>query len=894
MYTIAEATDRSEPGKVKHTADPGGYGRKDDEDEEGNKVKDTSTEKRGKGRPKKATATSGEDKKYDFSAFGVKSGKDVKLPKYDKKKTTKHSIKEYIDQLESAINDPEHVEYLKRQADISRSTGLTVGDRVTIKNRPGFEGEIVHDWGGGDFTISGGGGGMSQSKNHRANARLIQKIQGVAEEGVTIKPMPGASQIIGADGKSMGTADAATANTIKQASEKGTLNLGGGDEQMNEKSNTPASDKGKYAGKSKSELIKAYNHLTSTGPHEAGSKPHSNMKELATAIRSKGQFGKSQDGKLDELDASTVASYQDKAFDKYMGGDEKRAQGLDRASKKQAGAFGHVPTTKPQNVEEETVEESGLQAWLGKKKYGPGFEKLQDAGRKGASEKTKQNIRAQYSDKEEPMKEEKDLPGNRDRLDIAKPKGKLTKADFAALRAKKSVKESLSFTEMMQEAGTDVNDMMAELQQDIDNFNKTGHCSDKLEAFLKIHGHSKKKLAGESIVDRVGFDTPPEIDKNPMTQNPMTTPAFARKQQSQGMPIKSPGEDKPFGFMRQISAPTKTFESKDMKDVQLESWEKELTSLLNEGITVTSSQGQQGTPDSVSINATDSDAQELLSIVRQAGLGVFGGGDEQAHSGYGAPMSGDEGGSGTEPQMSPSVVGDGDDMMALIKKMSGIQSDPGPATHDHEGHSSDQEDGPKGTLTPDYEDEDKVGDGQGEGEEKTDEGAGVMHFKNQEAKKDGEDSFKLGDKEFPVKEHDDESSGIIPALAGGALGYAVGSGALDGVGSAIGSAIGLEEKETVNSNGKYQKVTGGSCNECGMFEARCVCSSDKEQVEEYANDAGNEEFAQLKHMLGQGNDLHREKRSQAVGNPTQVTTETRLFKDTSNLLVDWQKLSGIK
>ena len=720
MYTISEATDRSEPGKVKHSADPGGYGRKDDEDEEGNKVKDTSTEKRGKGRPKKATATSGEDKKYDFSAFGS-SGKDVKLPKWDKKKTTKHSIKEYIEQVESAIN----------------------------------------------------------------------------EEGVTIKPMPGASQIIGADGETMGTADAATANTIKQASEKGTLNLGGGDEQMNEKSNTPASDKGKYAGKSKSELIKAYNHLKSTGPHEAGSKPHGNMKELATAIRSKGQFGKSQDGKLDELDASTVASYQDKAFDKYMGGDEKRAQGLDRASKKQAGAFGHVPTTKPQNVEEA-----------------------------------------------------KDLPGAQEKLDVAKPKGKLDSKDFAALRAKKSVKESLSFTEMMQEAGTDVNDMMAELQQDIDNFNKTGHCSDKLEAFLKIHGHSKKKLAGESIVDRVGFDTPPPIDKNPMTQNPMTTPAFARKQQSQGMPITSPGEDKPFGFMKQISAPTKTFESKDMKDVQLESWEKELTSLLHEGITVTSSQGQQGTPDSVSINATDSDAQELLSIVRQAGLGVFGGGDEQEHSGYGAPMSGDEGGSGTEPQMSPSVVGDGDDMMALIKKMSGIQSDPGPSAGGEEhDHGQDGQDGPEGTLTPDYEEEN--------GEEKTDEGnafSGAVAKAKQDGIQPGE-KINVGGEEYPVKE---------------------------------------EGEETVNGNGKYQKAEGGSCNECGMFEARCVCSSDKEQVEEYANDAGNEEFAQLKHMLGQGNDLHREKRSQAVGNPTQVTTETRLFKDTSNLLVDWQKLSGIK
>ena len=723
MYTISEATDRSEPGKVKHSADPGGYGRKDDEDEEGKQVKPASTEKRGKGRPKKATQSSGEDKKYDFSAFGS-SGKDVKLPKWDKKKTTKHSIKEYIDQVESAIN----------------------------------------------------------------------------EEGVTIKPMPGASQIIGADGETMGTADAATANTIKQASEKGTLNLGGGDEQMNEKwdakMDTPASEKGKYAGKSKGELLKAYNHLKSTGPHKEGSKPYSNMKELAFAIRAKGKFGKVQDeGKLDELDASTVASYQDKAFDKYMGGDEKRAQGLDRASKKQAGAFGHVPTTQPQNVEEA-----------------------------------------------------KDLPGKQEKLDVAPPKGKLTGADFKAL-GKKKVKESLSFTEMMQEAGTDVNDMMAELQQDIDNFNKTGHCSDKLEAFLKIHGHSKKKLAGESIVDRVGFDTPPPIDKNPMTQNPMTTPAFARKQQSQGMPITSPGEDKPFGFMKQISAPTKTFESKDMKDVQLESWEKELTSLLHEGITVTSSQGQQGTPDSVSINATDSDAQELLSIVRQAGLGVFGGGDEQEHSGYGAPMSGDEGGSGTEPQMSPSVVGDGDDMMALIKKMSGIQSDAGPSAggeeHDH------GQDGPDGTLTPDYEEE--------TGEEKTDEGnafSGAVAKAKQDGVQPGE-KISVGGKEYPVKEEE-------------------------------------VEEETVNGNGEYQKAEGGSCNECGMFEARCVCSSDKEQVEEYANDAGNEEMAQLKHMLGQGNDLHRQKRNQSVGNPTQVTTETRLFKDTSNLLVDWQKLSGIK
>jgi len=684
----------------------------------------------------------------------------------------------------------------------------------------------------------------------------------------------------------MGTADAATANTIKQASDKGTLNLGGGDEQMNEKwdtkMDTPASEKGKYAGKSKSELLKAYNHLKSTGPHKEGSKPYSNMKELAFAIRAKGKFGKVQDeGKLDELDANTVASYQDKAFDKYMGGDEKRAQGLDRASKKQAGAFGHVPTT--QNSGEQGVAEglhpviiddvkklatlsptdrySAYSNIRGYFKADPALSKMASDLMGGYYEADM--LRSKYKTAEakakyaelEPMnqafikqalgQEQGVAEGFGDTMATAGAKLKGLKANIT----KKSVKESLSFTEMMQEAGTDVNDMMAELQQDIDNFNKTGHCSDKLEAFLKIHGHSKKKLAGESIVDRVGFDTPPAIDKNPMTQNPITTPAFARKQQSQGMPITSPGEEKPFGFMKQISAPTKTFESKDMKDVQLESWEKELNSLLTEGITVTSSQGQQGTPDSVSINATDSDAQELLSIVRQAGLGVFGGGDEQEHSGYGAPMSGDEGGNGTEPQMSPAVVGDGDDMMALIKKMSGIQSDAGPSAggeeHDH------GQDGPEGTLTPDYEDED--------GKEETDEG-GAFGLAVTNAKKDGiqpGEKINVGGKEYPVKEEE-------------------------------------VEEETVNGNGAYQKVEGGSCNECGMFEARCVCSSDKEQVEEYANDAGNEEMAQLKQMLGQGNDLHREKRSQAVGNPTQVTFETKLLKDTTNLLVDWQKLSGIK
>ena len=80
-----------------------------------------------------------------------------------------------------------------------------------------------------------------------------------------------------------------------------------------------------------------------------------------------------------------------------------------------------------------------------------------------------------------------------------------------------------------------------------------------------------------------------------------------------------------------------------------------------------------------------------------------------------------------------------------------------------------------------------------------------------------------------------------------------------------------------------------------MYEARCVCEPGKEQVEEeYANEAGHEEMAQLKHLLSMGNDMHKEKRSQAVGNPQQVTFETTLLKDSTSLLQDFKKLSGIK
>jgi len=61
----------------------------------------------------------------------------------------------------------------------------------------------------------------------------------------------------------------------------------------------------------------------------------------------------------------------------------------------------------------EEVDESALQASFGYDKYGEdGMEALQDAGRKGASEKKMQNIRAEFSDKEKPVTEDGEFAGD--------------------------------------------------------------------------------------------------------------------------------------------------------------------------------------------------------------------------------------------------------------------------------------------------------------------------------------------------------------------------------------------------------------------------------------------------------------------------------------------------
>ena len=144
-------------------------------------------------------------------------------------------------------------------------------------------------------------------------------------------------------------------------------------------------------------------------------------------------------------------------------------------------------------------------------------------------------------------------------------------------------------------------------------------------------------------------------------------------------------------YMKQqaIKTPGKTFnafgqtmhDSDVLDEFAFESLDRQLNALLNEdsvseGMTVSISKGQENSPDSVSINASDAEADSLLAFVKQAGLGIFGG-DDHGDMQDAVVTS--------EPSIASSdaieVVDDHDGMLSLIRKMAG-QGAAQPA-HDH-------------------------------------------------------------------------------------------------------------------------------------------------------------------------------------------------------------------
>jgi hypothetical protein len=645
---LTEATEKTKTG-IKHTAEPGGYGRKDDEDDEGNKVKQ-DTAPRGRGRPKKATSTSGEDKKYDFSAFGVTKGKDVKLPKHDKKKTTKHSIKEYIDQLEKALTEAEQIQ-IKPASQMPKKPGQT----------------------------------------SQAQPGQPQQVQGQAQQN---------TQVIAQGDKTLGTVNnPQLAQQIKQSIGKGEMTL-------------------------------------------------------------------MPDQQVNELDAGTVARYQDKAFDKYMGGDEKRAQGLDRASKKQAGAFGHVPTT--QKVNEKDIGKhnnatTGFDALVRKltPKYG------KEAATKIAGAQMKKIKEADQPPRDalaspltfEAKKPDANKNGIPDYAEDGKGKNDLkkkkVKEGITSMKNTFAILDDNLIDQIANMNGAEVDPDAGTVETwDENTFRQLNAFAQKNPSRLK-RTQSMNTAGMRPMARQVGGTaTGPEYNLKEGMNTRLKAARHAGKSHALGkqgyncsyddmeesrhyhegykegldecygqMPIQGyvgeanppatvPGmadqamrepamEDDMYemdktAYMKQqaIKTPGNTFNAfgqtfKDKEVVEspfaFEALEQQLNALLEskedvaEGMTVSISKGQQGAPDSVSVSAQDAEADQLLGLIKSAGLGLFGGDDT---GGYGAPQGGQPQHGGLD------VVGDHDGMMALIKKVTGGEAGNGDYA-DEEGHADE-------------------------------------------------------------------------------------------------------------------------------------------------------------------------------------------------------------
>ena len=131
-------------------------------------------------------------------------------------------------------------------------------------------------------------------------------------------------------------------------------------------------------------------------------------------IQSQNPVGIPEEGQLDELSDKKLMAYQKQADKQIASGQNvaKRTSGLLRTSHSARRARGLDPHTDTSNLKnyplgEDDLEESGLQAYLGNKKYGKeGMDALRKAGRDHASKQKMANIRAKYDKLDEVDMEE--------------------------------------------------------------------------------------------------------------------------------------------------------------------------------------------------------------------------------------------------------------------------------------------------------------------------------------------------------------------------------------------------------------------------------------------------------------------------------------------------------
>jgi hypothetical protein len=505
------------------------------------------------------------------------------------------------------------------------------------------------------------------------------------------------------------------------------------------------------------------------------------------------------------------------------------------------------------SYKDKDVKEAMSRHAKGYEKFGPeGMRTLADLGKQGASEKTMDAARKKFNKYDNDEKVDEDGPG------AARLYGDNEKSDF------------------------DVVDTMKKFaNKGIDKWNKNEE--DKKANWDAAYGGNAGYIPGTLPKFDTKDDNYPDEFKRGI-KSVSTTPSTKREPEPSIFDREKPYRDKlgkmvtpPKGLS--ISEPTYpnavdiNKPRKSMKEsLDFSLWDTQLEKMLNESLTISTTQGDNGGDDSVSITASGEKAAEIMALLRNAGMDSMSGPatsgteveiePEQMLSAYGVPMSGDSEGSHSGH----------DDIVSLMQKLTGLGSD-------EEGDSEDME---IDVIEPDHEEHDSEDyeeeDNEDEGEEED------------QAEEDSDEEDSSDEEEEKVDEaygQADEGNAFTEKLKQTQKGDEF---ELDG--KKYKDTSSLEEGE-------------GMCQECGMNEGECGHSrmdeadspfqnenleSARPIEEELANGADDTTMQDIKFLIKTlAGGLNKEKRDQTTLPHTAVK-----MTESKEMLNEWKKLSGIK
>ncbi len=633
MSQLSEATEKTKTG-IKHT---GTYGSEYETDAEGNeKKKATADEKKGRGRPKKDDGEEG--KKYDTKSVGDVFGAGKKPEKEVGTVSKKNTLKDWFERLDSALNE-----------------GEVTKTKTGLKHKGTYGSDYETDEEGNEKNAEKKGRGRpsKDADDKKFDTSNLNKVFKEAEQ-IQIKP---ASQVPQKPGQTSLGAKPGQPGQPQQVA---------GQPQKN------------------TQVIQQGNKTLGTVDNP----------QLAQQIKQ--SIGKGEmtlmPEEMEEGILDTVKKVGGKVLDKLGHGSD---EDLIRDLQKKAG----VPVTgkKPETTQEGKDEG----------KPGKNFAKIaksaaKEYGSKEAGERVAGAVRAKLM-KQGKIKEA-EIPSHDGDMGAGLGAGR----SQGMLEAKKPDANKNGIPDYAED-GKGKNDLKkkTKVKEGMDSRMKAAHHLGKAHALSKEAYNCKFDDLEEARLYHEGYkegldechgqmpiqgyvgENNTEVDD--MASFGAHTPSLDEEEFDEGNAFTRKLATTPAGGSFKLGG--KSFKDTSGYDSSVfESWDNQLNSLLTEyntiqeGLTVSISKGQQGAPDSVSVNAQDGEADQLLQFIKQAGLGIFGG-EEQPQVGPSSPMS--VATDGEQETAEIGVVGDHDGMMDLIKKVTGgEQSGPehgfGDEEHDHE------------------------------------------------------------------------------------------------------------------------------------------------------------------------------------------------------------------